>query len=198
MTVLPIRVVGDPVLHAPTVPLPGGDRPELTDATRQLIADMVDTLRESRGVGLSANQIGSSARIFVYDCPEGVERTERRRGVVVNPVMVGSEAPTEPPDEDRDQEGCLSVPGFMFPIARSDWARVRGFDGDGRPVVVEGRSVFARMLQHEMAHLDGILYVDQLVEPYATVANQALKALATSGWAKPWTPGVDPHPFAPS
>jgi peptide deformylase len=84
------------------------------------------------------------------------------------------------------------VSGKMFPIVRADWARVHGVNCDGAAVTIEGSGLFARLLQHEVAHLDGSLYVDQLVEPYAA---QAIEALAsTSGSA--WSPGVDPHPFS--
>ncbi|MBU8825609.1 peptide deformylase [Mycolicibacterium goodii] len=91
--------------------------------------------------------------------------------------------PDCPPDDTGDIEGCLSVPGLMFPVPRAEWARVRGFDVHGQPIVIEGTGLFARMLQHEVAYLDGRLYVDQLVEPEMRCAT--------------WTPGVDRHPFRP-
>src|SRR5699024_2245473 len=103
MAIVPIRIVGDPVLHTPTR--------EVTDlaAVQDLIQDMYDTMDAANGVGLAANQIGVDLRIFVYDCPDTRDgRTERRRGVVINPVLVTSEIPETMPDEDDDVEGCLS------------------------------------------------------------------------------------------
>lgn len=116
---------------------------------------MRETLERSGGVGLSANQIGSTERIFVYDCPEGAGRPERRSGVVMNAVLARSNTPQRMSDTELDIEGCLSVPGLMFPVVRSQWAEIRGFDEHGQPVVVAGSGVFARMLQHEVDHLDG-------------------------------------------
>ena len=154
MAVRPIRIVGDPVLHTPTRPVT-----ELDDALRELVADMFATMDAADGVGLAANQIGVPLRLFVYDCPDD-ERQERRRGVVVNPVLETSGRPEGMPDPDDDDEGCLSVPWEQFPTGRADWARVTGTDAEGAPVTIEGRGFLARCLQHETDHLDGVLFVD--------------------------------------
>ena len=192
MTVLPIRTAGDPVLRRVTEPVQFLGSNTVPQSVEALVDDMFDTLLASGGSGLSANQIGTSLRVFVFDCPENRGDTERRRGAIINPTLEYSPIPQRCPDPEGDLEGCLSVPGEMFPIVRADWARVHGVDREGAPVTIEGSGLFARLLQHEVAHLNGSLYVDQLVEPYAT---QAIEALAdTSGSA--WTPGVDPHPFS--
>lgn len=195
MAVVPIRIVGDPVLHTATAPVPVGDDGSLPADLADLIKDMFDTMDAANGVGLAANQIGVAKRVFVYDCADDRGRTARRRGVVVNPVLETSEVPETMPDPDNDEEGCLSVPGEQFPTGRADWARVTGLGADGAPVILEGSGLFARMLQHETGHLDGFLYLDRLVGRHARAAKRVVKA---HGWGVPglsWTPGEVPDPF---
>ena len=133
MAVVPIRIVGDPVLHNATSPVRVGDDGSLPDEIAELIANLYETMDAANGVGLAANQIGVSKRVFVYDCADERGRTTRHRGVVVNPVLETSEVPETMPDPDDDDEGCLSVPGESFPTGRADWARVTGLDADGSP-----------------------------------------------------------------
>ncbi|OBI03327.1 peptide deformylase [Mycolicibacter nonchromogenicus] len=195
MAVLPIRIVGDPVLHTPTSPVPVGEDGSLPADLGELITSMYETMDAANGVGLAANQIGVGLRVFVYDCADDRGSTTRRRGVVVNPVLETSERPETMPDPDEDDEGCLSVPGESFPTGRAEWARVTGLDGDGNPVTLEGTGLFARMLQHETGHLDGLLYLDMLVGRNARAAKRAVKA---NGWGVPglsWMPGDVPDPF---
>ncbi|MFD3509173.1 peptide deformylase [Nocardia sp. NPDC058666] len=192
MAILPIVIVGDPVLHNPTAPVT-----ETPAELAELIADMYDTLEESKGVGLAANQVGVGKRLFIYDCPDFDEAGNqvRRKGVVVNPVLETSAIPETMPDPDDDEEGCLSVPGEQFPTGRADWARVTGTDENGDPVDIEGTGFFARMLQHEVGHLDGFLYVDVLIGRNARAAKKAIKR---NGWGTPglsWIPGTVPDPF---
>lgn len=195
MAVLPIRIVGDPVLHTPTSPVPVGDDGSLPADLGELITTMYETMDAANGVGLAANQVGVGLRVFVYDCADDRRSTTRRRGVVVNPVLETSERPETMPDPDDDEEGCLSVPGESFPTGRAQWARVTGLDADGKPVTLEGSGLFARMLQHETGHLDGLLYLDMLVGRHARSAKRTVKA---NGWGVPglsWTPGDVPDPF---
>lgn len=195
VTVKPIRILGDPVLHRVTGQIPVNTDGSLPLYVGALITDLFDTLAASKGVGLAANQIGTSLRVFVYDCPEVRGEAPRRRGVIVNPWLERSEVSQRAPVIDTDREGCLSVPGEVFPIRRANWARVSGLDADNSPVSVEGTEVFARMLQHETDHLDGLLYVDRLTQPYRQHAAAAVDA---RGWGSPglsWNPGTDPHPF---
>jgi peptide deformylase len=192
MAILPIRIVGDPVLHAPTEPVTQSPA-ELAE----LVADMYETLEASKGVGLAANQVGVPLRLFVYDCPDvrGDGTRARRKGCVINPVLETSEIPETMPDPDDDYEGCLSVPGEQFPTGRAEWAKVTGTDEHGEPVTLEGKGFFARMLQHEVGHLDGKLYVDVLVGRNARAAKRAIKQ---HGWGVPglsWVPGTVPDPF---
>jgi peptide deformylase len=189
MTVCPIRIVGDPVLHTPTRLVT-----EFGEALHSLITDMFDTMAAAQGVGLAANQIGVDLRLFVYDCmgPQDV----RYRGVVVNPVLETSERPETMPDPDDDWEGCLSVPGESFPTGRASWAKVTGVDAEGAPVTVEGTGLLARCLQHETDHLDGILYLNRLVGRYAREAKKMLKAQGWGVAGLAWDPAKQPakHP----
>ncbi len=192
MAILPIVIVGDPVLHNPTAKVT-----ETPAELAELIADMYDTLEESKGVGLAANQVGVGKRLFVYDCPDfdATGNPVRRKGAVVNPVLETSAIPETMPDPDDDEEGCLSVPGEQFPTGRADWAKVTGTDENGEPVELEGTGFFARMLQHEVGHLDGFLYVDVLIGRNARAAKKAIKR---NGWGTPglsWIPGTVPDPF---
>ncbi|CAN5460786.1 peptide deformylase [soil metagenome] len=196
MAVVPIRIVGDPVLHTPTQPVEVGADGSLPDNIPGLIADLYETMDAAYGVGLAANQIGVPLRVFVFDCAEDRGKSARRRGVVINPVLETSEIPETMPDpDDDDDEGCLSVPGESFPTGRATWARVTGFDADGSPITLEGEGLFARMLQHETGHLDGFLYLDRLIGRHARAAKRAVKK---QGWGVPgfsWTPGEGPDPF---
>jgi peptide deformylase len=195
VAVVPIRIVGDPVLHTATEPVTVHDDGSLPEDVVQLIKDMFETMDAANGVGLAANQIGVPKRVFVYDCADERGRTTRRRGVVVNPVLETSEVPETMPDPEDDDEGCLSVPGESFPTGRASWARVTGLDADGNSITVEGNGLFARMLQHETGHLDGFLYLDRLVGRHARSAKRAVKS---HGWGMPgltWMPGEDPDPF---
>lgn len=183
MTVHPIRIAGDPVLHHPTRKVEKFD-----EELRTLVDDMFDTMYAAEGVGLAANQIGVDLRLFVYDCPD--ETGTRQKGLVVNPVLETSEIPETMPDPDDDWEGCLSVPGESYPTGRADWARVTGAGVEGEPVEVEGRGFFARCLQHETDHLDGYLYLDRLVGRHARGAKKMVKR---NGWG---TPGLSWDPSA--
>lgn len=195
MAVVPIRIVGDPVLHTPTQPVPVAADGSLPADLAELITNLYDTMDAAHGVGLAANQIGVGLRVFVYDCADDRGRTDRRRGVVVNPVLETSEIPETMPDPENDDEGCLSVPGESFPTGRAKWARVTGLDADGTAISIEGNELFARMLQHETGHLDGFLYLDRLIGRHARSAKRAVKS---HNWGIPglsWMPGEGPDPF---
>lgn len=188
MTVFPIRIQGDPVLHQRATAVETID-----EEIRRLVADMFDTMDVANGVGLAAPQIGVGKRIFVYEMEnhDGVAH----RGAIINPLLTLGKIPGSAPDPDEESEGCLSVPGENFPLKRADWVRVQGVDENGDPVDFEATGWFARCMQHEYDHLDGKLYVDRLNDRYARRARRAAKK---SGWGVPgltWMPGVDPDPF---
>ena len=152
-TARPITVVGNPVLHRPCETVT-----EFGEELARLIDDMFASQRAAEGVGLAANQIGVSQRVFVYDCPD--DDGKRHVGHLVNPVL--DELPAERRHLDDSNEGCLSVPGAYMELARPDYAVVRGQDQHGNPIVVGGTGYFARCLQHETDHLNGQLYIDRL------------------------------------
>ena len=144
MAILPIVQLGDPILRTPAITVRRFDR-----TLGRLLDDMTETMRDAPGVGLAANQVGRPERLCVIE-------VEGRHIELVNPVMVRLEG------TQTDLEGCLSVAGFYAPTTRADHAVVTGFDRRGRPVRVSGHGFLARALQHELDHLDGLLYLDHL------------------------------------
>jgi peptide deformylase len=157
VTVRPIRLFGDPVLRTPCESVTSFDA-EL----RELVTDLSDTLLGAPGrAGVAANQIGVSARVFVY-------LADGEQGHMVNPTLELSE------EQQVDDEGCLSIPELYFPTPRAMRAVARGFDQYGEPLTIEGTGFLARALQHETDHLDGRLYVDTLT---GEARRQALRAI---------------------
>ncbi|MEI2765655.1 MAG: peptide deformylase [Dermatophilaceae bacterium] len=187
MTVRPVLIWGEPVLHQVAAHVDRFD-----GQLAALVEDMYETMDAARGVGLAAPQIGVSSRVFVYAMAnrDGVPA----RGVVVNPMLACSRIPEEPPD-DEDSEGCLSVPGAHYPLRRADRATVHGQDLTGAPLSFTATGWFARCMQHETDHLNGKLYVDRLVPKYAKKARRAAKAQGWGAAGHSWLPGVDPDPF---
>ncbi|HRP98936.1 MAG TPA: peptide deformylase [Terrimesophilobacter sp.] len=184
MTVLPIRITGDPVLHSRALPVTVFD-----DDLRALVADMVDTMRRAPGVGIAAPQVGVPLRIFVYEWIED-DGTEHF-GAAINPTLWIEPLPIGEPDDEADSEGCLSVPGERFPLLRSQRAILKAFDEFGEPHEVVADGWLARIFQHEYDHLEGVLYVDRLEHPHDAAATKAIRKL---GWGVPdqsWTPGLD-------
>ena len=159
MAIRTIRVVPDPVLRTPCDPVR-----TITPAIRALVHDLLETVDDPGRAGLSANQIGVGLCVFSYNI-------EGKLGYVINPVIEATSG------EQYGDEGCLSLPGLWYPTRRADYARVRGIDLDGRTLVVEGRGVMGRMLQHECDHLDGHVYIDRLEK---SVRRQALRRLRSA------------------
>ncbi|MDA8379638.1 MAG: peptide deformylase [Actinomycetota bacterium] len=140
-----IRVFGDPVLRQVTPQVT-----EIDGALVRLAQDMIETIYEVPGrAGLAAPQVGVERRLFVYDGPDGPT-------VIVNPVI------SESRGEWLYEEGCLSVPGMAFEIVRPKEVYLTGIDLDGNDVAVEADEFLARLYQHEVDHLDGILLLDRL------------------------------------
>ena len=138
---------------------------DLTDDLVTLVNGMYDTMDLEDGIGLAAPQVGVRKRIFTFDLHEG-----EGPGVVINPVIVESDG------EVVSDEGCLSVPGYRFEVVRAERVTMRGIDLDGREIVMAGEDLLARMIQHEIDHLDGLLLLDR-VEP--DVRREALKDMRT-------------------
>ncbi|MDA8386347.1 MAG: peptide deformylase [Actinomycetota bacterium] len=156
----PIRIYGDPVLKQPTQVV---DKIDATIA--KLAADMIEVMHKAPGVGLAANQVGISKRMFVYDIGSGAK-------VVINPVI------GETDGEWTYEEGCLSVPGLYWPIVRPRRVHLEGLDLDGNPVSVDAEDLEARVFQHEIDHLDGVLLVQRLDEEQLREAKRELRRIA--------------------
>ena len=188
MTVRPIVITGEPVLHRAAVLVT-----EFDGALKTLVDDMHETNIAANGVGLAAPQIGVGLRVFVWRMrnEDGVPEA----GHIVNPTVTTSKVLPGRPDPHEETEGCLSVPGESFPLRRPERAHVVGFDVDGTRIEFDATGWFARCMQHEYDHLNGTLYVDRLDDRQS---KKARKAVRRNGWGKPghtWMPGVDPDPF---
>jgi peptide deformylase len=177
MSVVPIRLFGDPVLRTEAEPVTDFDR-----SLRNLVRDLTRTLDEAGGSGLAAPQIGVGLRVFVFDSG-GV------RGHLVNP---GLGFPDD--EEQEDLEGCLSFPGLYFDVKRRRNVVAKGFTELGDPVQVVGTDMLARCLQHETDHLDGVLFIDRM-DPATRKA--AMRAIREADWAGQPPPVVktSPHPL---
>ena len=162
MSVTPIRIMGDPVLRTPAAPVVDFDK-EL----QQLVADLTDTMHAAGGAGIAAPQIGVGLRVFTWYVDGEV-------GHLVNPSvdLVGEETEEAP-------EGCLSIPGYRYDCRRHLHVVATGWNMHGDPVRVEGSDLLARAVQHEVDHLDGVVFVDRL-DPEARAA--ALAALEEAEW----------------
>jgi peptide deformylase len=150
---------------------------------------MFDTMREAPGVGLAAPQVGVGLRLFVYNWTD--DDDVHHRGVAINPQLWVSPTPIGEPDEDEESEGCLSIPGERFALRRAELAILSAVDLDGQPFELRAEGWFARILQHEFDHLNGILYADRLDHPHR---RAAAKAVRTKRWGVPglsWMPGED-------
>lgn len=157
---LPIRTYGDPVLKQQTKEVL-----EIDSSIVSLCDEMIRVMHEAPGVGLAANQIGISKRIFVYDIGEGPK-------VVLNPKITGSDG------EWTYEEGCLSVPGLFWPIVRPKIVHLEGTNLDGNLISIEGDELLGRVFQHELDHLNGILLIERLDADQLSLAKKELRQIA--------------------
>jgi peptide deformylase len=132
---------------------------------------MFDVMYEEEGVGLAAPQVGVSQRILVLDVPLD-EEDRRHVGVLINPEIL------EVRGTQKGQEGCLSIPGLREDVTRHQWLRVRGVDAEGRPVELEAKDLLARAVQHEVDHLNGVLYIDRVTAIRRKLLAKRLKDMA--------------------
>ncbi|HVL81845.1 MAG TPA: peptide deformylase [Actinomycetota bacterium] len=174
MAVLPMRYFPDPVLREPTQRVGSVD-----DDVRKLIADMAETMEDvGYGIGLAAPQVGVQRRVLVYDIGDGLH-------ALVDPEIYEREG------SQTDEEGCLSIPGIAFPVERALTIRVRGLDADGRPLDAEVSELEARVIQHEVDHLDGVLFIDRLDREVRREAMRILRERALGGGGT--VPGAAPR-----
>lgn len=135
----------DPVLREHAKPVP-----KITPNIHKLLDDMADTMYEAQGVGLAAPQIGILKRVIVMDCGE------EHGGLIelINPEIISKEG------EQYGPEGCLSIPGLQGDVRRAQKCAAKGWDRNGKEIVVEGTELLARCIQHEIDHLNGVLFTD--------------------------------------
>jgi peptide deformylase len=149
MALLDIKKYPEKILREKVPPL------ENIDARIQhLIDDMIDTMYTAKGVGLAANQVGISKRLCVIDT--SLKEDKNSLIILINPVIIEKEGMVEA------EEGCLSIPGYTTTIKRSERVYARGLNREGKALEIEGIGLLARVLQHEIDHLDGLLIVDRM------------------------------------
>ena len=146
MAVLNVRRYGDPVLRRRADPVDA-----VTPQIRRLAGDMVDTMYDEVGIGLAAPQVGVSVRLMVVGDEEG-----RGAQVLVNPAITNQGGTV------TAEEGCLSLPGIFAQVTRSEWVTLEAQDLEGKPVAITARGLRSRVFQHEIDHLDGVLFIDRL------------------------------------
>ena len=144
MAILPIHLLGSPVLREASVPVA-----EVTEEVRRLVDDMFETMDAAEGVGLAANQVGLALRIAVVDA-------EGSRFAMINPVI------HEASGKESEEEGCLSIPDVYAEVTRPERVVLEAIGRDGLPFRIEAGGLKARAIQHEIDHLDGILFLDRL------------------------------------
>ena len=150
MALLDIEILGARILREKATPVEGVD-----DELRRLARDMFDTMYQAEGIGLAGPQVGVSRRILVVDVTNDDE--SRHVHALINPVIV--EASRE---QDKASEGCLSIPGLEEKVTRSVRVTLEALSLEGDSVRIEADGLFARALQHEVDHLDGVLFIDRL------------------------------------
>jgi peptide deformylase len=123
--------------------------PKVDDSVRRLMDDMVETMLDAPGVGLAANQVDVQLRVIVM-------KVDNQIHTLANPEVVRSSG------EQIGYEGCLSVPGYIGEVARADRVTIRALNRSGREVRIKGEGLLARAIQHEIDHLDGVLFIDRL------------------------------------
>lgn len=150
MALLKILTYPDPFLRQPTKPVT-----EIDDQLQAIIEDMAETMYEAPGVGLAAIQVGIDKSIVVYD-PEA-DPEKRNYQVLINPEIVSEEGTMV-----SENEGCLSVPDFRADVKRSERVVVEALDRNGKPLKIEAEGLLSVIMQHEIDHLKGILFIDRI------------------------------------
>ncbi len=161
MAILKIRTLSDPTLPDPILRQKTKKVGDVDSAIQKLVDDMIDTMRAASGVGLAAPQIGLSLRIAVIEIPETEVIT------LINPEIVKQQG------SRLIEEACLSLPGYSGQIVRSLMVKVNAFDCQGRKIIVIGEDLLAQALEHEIDHLDGILYTDHATDVQKGIAHEA-------------------------
>src|SRR6266540_6938768 len=170
MAVRPIVKYGHPMLHQPSEPVR-----ELDGAIRKLLDDMVETMYAAPGIGLAAPQIAVPLRVIVIDLSVGEKEGQVIK--LINPQIVEREG------EQREEEGCLSIPGMAGTPVRPARVSVTGLDPDGRERSYTATELLARAFCHEIDHIDGLLFVDRLTPLKRDLLKRKLRKKAkTDDW----------------
>ena len=164
MTIRPIVTLPDPVLRRKARPVSSFDA-----GLQSLVDDMIDTMREAPGVGLAAPQVGVSERVIVveYAEDEDNENAPKKLYVMVNPEIKKCSEET-----DLGTEGCLSVPGWQGEVERTFEVIVKGQTRHGQPMKVKAKGWMARIFQHEIDHIDGVVFTDRATKVWKPQAEQ--------------------------
>ena len=149
MSVLPIRLYDDPILRQKALEISMVD-----DSIVKLVQDMFDTLKEAQGLGLAANQVGVLKRVFVVNL-SNVKEGESPLAII-NPVLIDKSG------ETIGEEGCLSIPGIYEDVLRAKKVTFKGLDIAGKEITIQAEDLLSRVMQHELDHLNGILFIDHL------------------------------------
>ena len=145
MAVLPLHLLGSPVLRQRSAAVGRVD-----DETRRFIDELFETMDANKGVGLAANQVGVARRVAVVEA-------DGKRIALVDPEITSTSGPKE-----AEEEGCLSIPEIFADVTRPARVTVKALDRDGKPFTLEATGLLARAIQHEVDHLDGILFIDHV------------------------------------
>lgn len=171
MTLRKIALLGQPILLRPASPVADPMEPRVVS----LIEDMIATLADARGLGLAAPQVYAAERVILVQVPNEDDTVDRRSApqVLINPRL-------QPLDDARDHafEGCLSIPGLRGRVSRFKRVGLQALDAQGQRIEREAEGLLARILQHEVDHLDGVLYLHRLEGPHHLAFESELEALA--------------------
>ena len=150
MAIKPIQFVPDPVLRKSALPVEN-----ITAKTLQLLDDMAETMYDAPGIGLAGPQIGELKRLIVMDCSRDDEKSELWQ--MINPEVIELSE-----DNSTLEEGCLSIPGHTAEVSRPDWLKLRFTDIKGKEQQIKAEGLLAACIQHEIDHLNGILFIDHI------------------------------------
>lgn len=166
---LPIRIYGDRTLRQTAKPVT-----EFTAELQDFIADLTHTMYEKDGVGLAAPQVGISKRIFVIDAFWFQEGGSKNPVVLINPEFLEFEG------QEENEEGCLSLPEIYEKVVRAKKVKIKGLNENGKEVLYEADELFARALQHENDHLNGVLFIDKIPRLKRLFLKKKLHEMAES------------------
>ncbi len=168
MALLPIYKLPEPVLRQPAREIT-----EINGKLQRLVDDMAETMYAAPGLGLAANQVGELKRLIVFDVSQKEGRS-RKLQVVLNPCITAGEG------EIVHEEGCLSVADFAADVRRHARVLVKGLDREGKPIEITGEGLLAVVLQHEIDHLNGVLFIDHISRLKRGLYLRRLKKQAAS------------------